>query len=224
LLLLLNSSKSVEEKVVKRMTLDLETRVFKTVEEIGKEAIDSLVDDPFFTYGWLKTLETSKPPIKLDPFYVTAYDKDKLVAFTPCFRDVADQYFQYGPNVVPFMKRILNLSNRLRIGESHVLLCYSPWCYRSKVFLGKNLNEGILVRNLSEKIDAICRKEKILFSSFLFVSEFDKRLIKHLENLGYQKFLWRPTLYVDVCWQNFEDYLKSLRSGHQDLNRFSTKA
>ena len=45
------------------MTLDLETRVFKTVDEIGKDAIDSLVDDGFFTYGWFKTLETSKPPI-----------------------------------------------------------------------------------------------------------------------------------------------------------------
>lgn len=192
------------------MTLTIDTRVFKTVNGIGKEAIDSLVDDGFFTYGWFKTLETSKPPINLDPFYVTAYDKGKLVAFTPCFRDVADQYFQYGPKVVPYMKRVLNVCNRLRIGQDHVLLCYSPWCFRTKIFLGKNLNEGLLISKLSEKIDAICKKEKILFSSFLFVSEFDKRLITRLENLGYHKFLfWTPMLYLDVCWRSFEDYLKS---------------
>ena len=79
------------------MTSAIDVRVFKTVDDIGKEAIDSLVDDGFFTYGWLKTLETSKPPIKLDPFYVTAYDKRKLVAFTPCFRDIADQVFPVWP-------------------------------------------------------------------------------------------------------------------------------
>lgn len=194
------------------MFSDVETRVFKTVDEIGKEALDSLVDDPFFTYGWFKTLETSKPPINLDPFYVTAYDKGELVGFAPCFRDVADQYFQYGPKVVPYMKRVLNVCNRLRIGQDHVLLCYSPWCFRTKIFLGKNLNEGLLISKLSEEIDAICKKEKILFSSFLFVSEFDKRLLTRLENLGYYKFFWRPTLYLDVCWRTFEDYLKSFRS------------
>ena len=75
-----------------RMTSAIDAKVFKTVDGIGREAIDSLVDDGFFTYGWFKTLETSKP-INLNPFYVTAYDKGKLVAFAPCFHDVADQYF-----------------------------------------------------------------------------------------------------------------------------------
>ena len=192
--------------------LSIKTRVFKTVDEIGQESIDALVDDGFFTYGWLKTLEISKPPIALDPFYVTAYDKGKLVAFTPCFRDVADQYFQYGPNIVPHMKRVLSMCNRLHIRQDHVLLCYSPWCFRTKIFLDKNYNEGSLITKLSEEIDAVCKKEKILFSSFLFVSEFDKNLITNLERLGYYKFFWQSTLYIDVCWPTFEDYLKSLRT------------
>ncbi|MGD0645774.1 MAG: GNAT family N-acetyltransferase [Candidatus Bathyarchaeia archaeon] len=198
------------------MTSAIDVRVFKTVDGIGKEAIDLLVDDGFFTYGWFKTLETSKP-LNLNPLYVTAYDKGKLVAFTPCFHDVADKYFLYGPNVVPFMKRVLNVRNQLRIGQNHVLLCYSPSCQRTKIFLGKGLNEGLLISNLSEKIDAVCKEEKILFSSFLFVSEFDKRLITRLENLGYHKFLWQSTFYLDVRWRSFEDYLKSLE--HNVRNR-----
>ena len=153
----------------------------------------------------------SKPPINLDPFYLTAYDKGKLVAFAPCFRDVADQYFQYGPKVVPYMKRAMNICNRLHLGQDHVLLCYSPWCFRTKIFLEKNLSEELLVSKLSEEIDDICKKEKILFSSFLFVSEFDRCLITRLEHFGYHKFFWQPTLYLDVCWPSFDDYLKSLR-------------
>ena len=102
------------------MTLDV--RVSKSVDSIGREPLDSIVDDGFFTYGWLKTLEISKPPINLDPFYIAAYDKGNLAAFTPCFRDIAEQYFQYGPNVIPFMKRTLKITNRFHIGQEHVLL------------------------------------------------------------------------------------------------------
>jgi predicted N-acyltransferase len=201
------------------MTLDLEAKVFKNIDEIGKEAIDSLVDDGFFTYGWFKTLEVSKPPINLDPFYITTYHKGELVAFTPCFRDIADQYFQYGPEVIPFMKRTLNISNRLQLGQNHVLLCYSPWCFRTKVFFKKFFNEELLFSKLSEKIDYICKKEKIPFSSFLFVSEFDKRLISYLENLRYHKFLWKSTLYLDVHWRNFEEYLQSISQYRRHIKK-----
>jgi predicted N-acyltransferase len=197
------------------MTPDLEAKVFKTIDEIGKDAIDLLVDDGFFTYGWFKTLEVSKPPINLDPFYVTTYNKGELVAFAPCFRDIADQYFQYGPEVIPFMKRTLNMYNRLQIGQNHVLLCYSPWCFRTKVFFRKSVNKELLFGKISEKIDDICKREKILFSSFLFVSEFDKSLISYLENLRYHKFLWKPTLYLDVRWRSFDDYLQSMRGQYR---------
>ncbi len=191
--------------------MDVETRVFKTIDEIGKDAIDSLVDDPFFTYGWLRTLEKSNPPIKLDPFYITAYNGGKLAGFTPCFRDLAGQYFQYGPRVIPLMKKSLALSNRLRIGQNHVLLCYSPWCFRTKVFSAKEQNEQI-IRSLSASIDKICKRERIWFSSFLFVSEFDKDLMVTLEKLGYHKFFWKNTLYVKVDWKNLDEYINSLKN------------
>ena len=191
------------------------TKALKSVDAIGRNAVDSIVDDGFFTYGWLKTMEVSKPPIDLDPFYVIANENGKLVAFTPCFRDVADQYFQYAPNVIPFMKRSLNMSKRLHIGQDHVLLCYSPWCYRTRVFVTKNHNEESMIRFLSKEIDHVCRSQRILFSSFLFVSEFDKHLIATLESLGYYRFLFKASaLYLDVSWGSFEEYLISL--GHDN--------
>jgi predicted N-acyltransferase len=196
--------------------LTLDVRASKTVDSIGREPLDSIVDDGFFTYGWLKTLEISKPPINLDPFYIAAYDKDNLAAFTPCFRDIADQYFQYGPDVIPFMKRTLKITNRFHIGQEHVLLCYSPWCFRTKVFFLNNVNKDLILQELCKKIDFICRSERILFSSFLFVSEFDTSLVSRLENLGYHKFsFWKPMLYLDVCWSDFDDYLKSLKGQYR---------
>jgi hypothetical protein len=52
----------------------IETKVFERIDDLGRDAVDSIVDDGFFTYGWFKTLETSQP-IEVKPFYVTAFYK-----------------------------------------------------------------------------------------------------------------------------------------------------
>ena len=188
------------------------TFVFKSVDSIGKEEIDKIADDGFFTYGWFKTLENSKQK-EFPSFYATFYENGRLEAFAPCFIDKTDQYFIFGPYVIPFMKTVLNMGSRLRFSQNHVLLCYSPFCYRSKVSLGTSLNEDKALDSVIRKIDDVCKKQKILFSSFLFVSEFDNNLSTCLQNFGYRQFFFRNCLYLDVRWNTFEDYLQSLKHG-----------
>ena len=133
------------------------------------------------------------------------------MAVAPCFIDLLDHFFCYGPKIMPFMKNLLNLGPRFGFCQNHVLLCYSPFCLRSKVLLGQNLEKKRILSLLSQKIDDICKKQRVLFSSFLFVSEFDNFLMENLQNFGYLKFPGPTTLYLDVQWSNFEDYLKSLK-------------
>ena len=74
------------------------------------------------------------------------------------------------------------------------------------------MDETNLTKTLLAEIDDICKKEKILFSSFLFVSEFDQNVSKQLRNTGYHQFpRTKSTFYLPIHWQNFEDYLRSLR-------------
>jgi predicted N-acyltransferase len=186
-----------------------EVKVFRSVDEIGKDAIDSISNDGFFTYGWFKTLETQKS-FDVRPFYIAVYDGGKLVAIAPCFADIEDHFFIEGPKF-PFMKKLLSLGKRVGFCEDHVLLCYSPFCPRSKVLLGKSREGKTILRLLSEKIEEICKKQKFMFSSFLFVSEFDKLLTENLQKLGYLQFPGTTTLYLDIEWSTFEDYLKSLK-------------
>jgi predicted N-acyltransferase len=193
------------------MTETLTIKVFRDISNIGQEAIDTLVDDGFFTYGWLKTLELSKHT-NLNPFYITAFNDDQLVAFTPCFHDLADGFFRFSPRLGQFLRKLLNLRSRFKIGKNHFLICYSPSCYRSKIFTRKNMDKTNLTKTLLAEIDDVCKKEKILFSSFLFVSEFDQNLSKQLRNSGYHQFLrTKSTFYIPIRWQNFEDYLLSLK-------------
>jgi predicted N-acyltransferase len=190
------------------MALEYELHVHNSIDELSADQIDSISDDPFFTYGWFKTLERQKD-FKVSPFYIAVSTQGKLVAFTPCFIDLFDQYFSYGPYVVPFMKRLLTTGNKLGLWQKHILLCYSPFCFRSKVLIDEDFKNPIIFGLIFQKINEICRKERILFSSFLFVSEFDILLAETLQYCGYSKFPWFNTLYLDIPWSSFEAYLAS---------------
>jgi predicted N-acyltransferase len=187
-----------------------EVKVFRSVDEIGRDSIDSIADDGFFTYEWFKTLETQES-FDVSPLYLAIYDESKLIAFAPCFIDVLGRYFVDGPKNMPFMKTILNLGQQLGLCQNRVLLSYSPFCLRSKVLFGENCEEKPILKLLSEKIDDLCKREKVLFSSFLFVSEFDQLLMENLQNFTYLKFPGTTTFHLNVQWSNFEDYLKSLK-------------
>jgi predicted N-acyltransferase len=193
------------------MSKTLSIKVFRTIQDIKRETIDSLVDDGFFTYGWFKTLETTKH-LNLNPFYISAFSEDKLVAFAPCFLDIEDEFFRFMPRGGLIMKKLLEIRKRLHLGQKHVLLCYSPYCYRTKIFLDKKLDKELLIKRLSKEINNICKKDKILFSSFFYISQFDQDSSTQLGNMGYHKFHRNAcSYYLPVHWRSFEEYLSSLK-------------
>lgn len=184
--------------------------VAHTVDDIS-ESIDRISNDSFFTYGWFKTLESfGRIP---DPFYLVFSQEGKTSGIAPCFVDKTDDFFSWGPNIFPFLHRVLHIGQRLRLFNKDVLLCYSPACCRTKVFVNSKYNNETILELFSAKIDAICKERKILFSSFLFVSEFDKILMNRLKDLNYSFFPNILTFYLHVEWSEFDDYLTSLKPG-----------
>ncbi len=176
-------SASLLEESAHDMTMRVD--VFKSVDAIGREAIDSLAtDDPFFTYEWFKILE-SQLSFRNSPFYLTVYEEDRLIAFAPCFIDWTNNYFLTAPSlrfVTPFLKKMLVFGQKHGFCQEHVLLCYSPSCGRSRVLRKSNSNPEMILSLLAGKIDDICKKERFMFSSFLFVSEFDDLLMTRLKD------------------------------------------
>lgn len=181
-----------------------EVKVFRSINEIGKDAIDSISDDPFFTFGWFRTLETQQT-YDVSPIYLAVYDESKVVGVVPLFVELIE------PNSKDPFSKFLNLGHRIGFWRDRVLSCYSPFCFRSKILLSHDQEEKPVLDLLSKKIDAICKKQKILISRFSFVSEFDRLLIENIQNYGYQKQPGITTLYLDIHWTDFEDYLKSLK-------------
>ena len=204
----------------------LDVKVLRSVDDIGKAALNSVADDGFFTFEWFKTLEQQSPSI-VDPYYVAVYRENEIVAFAPCFIDESDSYFYYGCHVFPFMKTVLNWGSHLGLWKKHLLLCYSPYSFSSQVLVRKAEEKEEIVNLVSKKIDELCRKQRILFSSFPFVSEADKELMSGLQASNYLDFLWwKRAFHLDVHFSDFEDYRMSLgrkarRSIRADVNRFN---
>jgi predicted N-acyltransferase len=90
-----------------------EVKVFRSIDDIGKITMDSIADDPFFTYGWFKTLETQQTN-KVSPIYLAVYDESNLVCVAPLFIELIE------PNSNGLFSRLLNLG----ISQNQVLRCY----------------------------------------------------------------------------------------------------
>jgi hypothetical protein len=193
-----------QERIDSTMFSGMEVKVFRSIDDIGKGAIDSISDDPFFTFGWFRTLETQQTN-DMSPIYLAVYNESKVVGVVPLFIELIEQ------NSNDLLSKFLNLGNRIGFCQNRVLNCYSPFCFRSKILLSHSQEEKLVLDLLSEKIDAICKEQKILISKFSCVSEFDKVLIENLQNHGYRKNLGITTFYLDVQWNSFQDYLKSLK-------------
>jgi predicted N-acyltransferase len=152
----------------------------------------------------------------MSPIYIAVFQNEKIVAIAPCYIDSTGQFFQYGPKFTPYFQRIASLCQNLKLFSNLSLLFYSPFCFRSKLLLEKNVNEKHILNLIVKKLDEICKEKKFLFTTFLFVSEFDKLLMDNLQNYGYMKFPTITTYYLESKWSSFEQYLKSFKTKTQN--------
>lgn len=187
-----------------------EIKVSKTIDEIGKESIDSIADDGFFTYGYFKTLEISRP-FSFAPVYLAVYDEGRIIAAAPCYIESENRMSASESNF-PFLKRIVNIAGHFGFHPNRMLVCSSPSSYHSKILVGEDIEKKSILDKVCKGVDSICRKERILFSSFPYVSEFEDFLIENLQDFGYVKFPSVGNFSLYVQWPNFEDYLRSLES------------
>ena len=180
-------------------------QICRNIDGIGKNALDSIADDPFFTYGYFKTLENigTKDSPKIEPFYLSVLHGDKINAVAPCYIEL----FNHHPSAANRIKKaIFAIGDRAGFFPAQLLNCYSPNSFHSKILRNDNNLKDLDV--ILKGIDDFCKQQGIPFSSFRYVSEFDNPLINKLENFGYQRLSTAETLYLDVQWNNFDDYLK----------------
>jgi len=183
-------------------------KVLRTISDVDKATINDLSDDGFFTHEWFKVLEVSKP-FKIEPRYFVAYDSGEAVAIAPCFIEHDSQYPTI-EELSPWLGRLRKAGNSLGFSLNPPLVCHSPCSFHSKILIQKGYSKKTILDLLCKEIDESCKKDRILFSSFPFVSEFDETLMMGLADRGYAKVPFVETAYMEIKWTSFEDYLTHL--------------
>lgn len=199
---------------MKKLTHKFNIRIFSNVDLMGKGSVNSISDDPFYTYGWFKTLEEHKR-LELSQFYISVYYRNNLVAFAPCFFEPLESFTKSKA-----LKALINAGCKFNLLNKQVLICSCPYCFRSRLIVDVNFKNSLIYPLILQKIDEICKERRILFSAFPYVYESDILLQKTLRNSGYLKFLRHDTFYMNICWASFEDYLASRKYGiRKDIRR-----
>ncbi|MCJ7761263.1 hypothetical protein MUP59_09025, partial [Candidatus Bathyarchaeota archaeon] len=139
---------------------ELEIRTLKSIDEIGRQSINSLGGDGFHTYEWLKTLETAKPFRILPQHFIVSEDM-RLEAIALCFLEYTSQY-RTVEELFPFSRNLTKLVSHFGLSDNPPLVCYSPSSFQSKILFAKYSDQGEILHSLSKRIDDFCVENRIL--------------------------------------------------------------
>jgi predicted N-acyltransferase len=179
----------------------MEVKPYFSIQDIGQANVDTIAKDPFFTYGWFRTLETQKS-YSLTPLYLTASSNDTIQAIIPCFiRENSHPLF------LP-----LKLGDKIGVFQNSRLTVGSSLCRYTKVIFREKTDKNMALALLSNQIDSFCSSNRILVSYFPFVFENDIALMTTLPQCGYMKSHGATSYHIDIRFSDFEDYLSGLES------------
>jgi hypothetical protein len=190
---------------------EIKAEVFNAIDKIGMKQIDSLAVDFGHSYEWLKCVEIDKARFGIEPFYLAIYHEGKLMALAQSSIQNAFQYFT--PKGKNFLIRVaIDLSHRLglSINRGRAIDCSLTSISHEETLPGDNFHIATALDLIFDKIDYLCKRKKILLSSFSLVPESEKVLIQSLQNSGYSKTDSRNSFYLDIQWSSLEEYVGSL--------------
>jgi predicted N-acyltransferase len=159
--------------------------VQSSIEDINQIEWNEVVGNTLFhTTNWLKLLEVSLQE-QVTPFYITVYKGDLLVGAGICYHTIERQ---------------------LKI-PIPVIICTYPMFEEMALFT-RNPEDKEVFSVLIETLESIARDRKV---RVLVLTKSPGGLYGDiLQQKGYNHLHLMPTTYLDVAWNTFEDYLKSL--------------
>lgn len=193
---------------------------FSSIDEIPTQIWEDLncTENIYFHPGFLKSLEKNHSKALFS--YIILVDKNKQPTAFASIK-IIDFYLDTIKNDLEFLKII---GRKLRV-LSHkkplkILICGNTFVSGEHgVFMKENQDKKALIKELAESINHFVNSDKKLkkqIDTFLIKDFANESLgiTNQLENFKYHKFSVEPnmTLQLQENWQNFEDYLASMKT------------
>lgn len=190
------------------------TRVVKKISEILEDDWKKVYPDVPENYGFFKNLDEADLS-QFDMHYIIIYDKKIPVAATPFFLlDYSLDMSISGP-----IRRLTNSVKKHlpNVFSIKAVVCGFPMGEGHIGIIGE---KGAILNTIVRKLEQVARKNKAAVIAFKDFDHIYSNLLDPLKKTGFAKFDSLPTTRLNVRFNNFEEYIKTLSSVNRyDLRR-----
>ena len=200
-------------------SMDLKTRVTRKIEDIPQEDWEAVFPNILESYNFFKSLDESKIE-QFSFYYIMVYSGSLAVGAAPCF----SMRYSLDTSINGPARRILNRIKKFtpNIFSVKALICGMPMGQGSIGMAGEGTE---IFRMILRKMEEIAGHERAPIIAF---KDFPKHYTSTLDLLLGEKFAKLDSLpyaEMELDFDNFEDYLKSLSGATRyDLRRKFKKA
>lgn len=191
----------------------MDIKIFRTLEEIDRKLWDSIIPSNSITksYNFLLSVEQSMH-IENQYWYILIFNHNELIAHTSLFTyHTKLEEVTKIPLPASFISKIRScFPDFLTI---KLLGCGTPIATCSDILTIKDLKySNEVIKRLNDVICDIGKRQKV---SMMMIRDFNDSLdgkVAHLKLYGYKKIESLPTSFVEIKWDNFEEYVDSYKS------------
>ncbi len=204
-------SQSTLEITPPKSTGALVVKRFRKIEEINPETWNQLFPDTLENYYFYKTLDESHFD-QFSFYYFLVYANETVVGAAPCFiMNYALETTVQGPLKVIFSALKKIIPNFLSF---RVLVCGLPM-EQGRIGFG-NWDSSEVFRAILNGMEQLAKEKQI---SILGFKDFQKHFcvwLDELEHQGFYKFQSLPTTQMEIRFEGFEQYFKTLSRVSRD--------
>ncbi len=194
--------------------LGLRTKVVKKITEIPTSEWNKIFPNVLESYDFFKTLDESNFE-QFSFYYIMVYDHKTPVGATACFL----MNYSLDTSISGAFRHLSNFIKKLmpNIFSLKTLICGMP------IGQGRIGIAGCADRTLQaiiRRMERIAKKNKALILAFKDFDRTGANALDPLQKDGFTKFDSLPFTELDITFDNFEDYLKTLSGASRyDLRR-----
>ncbi|MBW2173574.1 MAG: GNAT family N-acetyltransferase [Deltaproteobacteria bacterium] len=186
-------------------------KIAASITEFEKQEWDALIGaNPFASYGWLKTVESTYIG-EIDPKYIVVEEENKLSAAAVCYVFRKTDLVESLDDLL--LGRAKHCASKLGISFLPAFICWPLFGYGEHLLVGRHFGpkqKRVIMSCLFDGIELEASKHELPVG-FINVMEHESELIGMLNSRGYNKSVHIPLNFMEVRWSSFDGYLKYLR-------------
>ncbi|MFH0976740.1 MAG: GNAT family N-acetyltransferase [Spirochaetota bacterium] len=200
----------------------MEVKVYKSITEIPEPDWDSIVgrNRIICTHRFLEAVEKSNIN-DCKYYYPVVYDNNKIIAHA-CAYSISMELDIFAEGIT---KKIINVIRKVWKNFLIIKLfeCGTPIALGNTISFADQIDKKQYLPFIIKAIEVIAKEKKI---SIILLRDFNNNelfFFDNLINLGYGRTFNLPTALLQIKWDTFEDYLKSMRKHYRQNIRANKK-